>query len=60
MRASAGRPFAQYVINNAGIAEWNKLEDVTDESMLRRGCSFRRRCLPRLLSSACCLTYHRS
>ena len=28
-------PLAQYVINNAGIAEWDKLEKVTAEGLIR-------------------------
>ena len=28
-------PLAQYVINNAGIAEWDKLENVTAEGLIR-------------------------
>lgn len=30
-------PLAQYVINNAGIAEWDKLENVTAEGLIRHG-----------------------
>ena len=28
-------PLAQYVISNAGIAEWDKLENVTAEGLIR-------------------------
>lgn len=33
---SAGVAPAQYVVNNAGIAQWDHLEDVSDEAMIRR------------------------